>query len=83
MKKPTLKQLSVGHVERVTVQEDHLFRTEVELYKEPACDVFQVRGFRYVKGSSSTDRLFWESAHTLDEAFEIFKEKARKLVDVA
>lgn len=77
MKRPSVRQLAIGHVERVTVQEDHLFKIEIELYKEPACQVYQIRGFKRVKSSSSCDRLFWESENTLDKAFKLFKTKIK------
>ena len=77
---PTKYAFICGHVERVKVKEDNLFSYEVELYKEAGCNVYQIRGFKYVKGLSSCDRLFWESVDTnMKDAIKMFKNKIKEV----
>lgn len=78
--KPTKYAFICGHVESKTVFQDHLFTVKVEVYKEAACNVWQIRGFKYYNGSSVSDRLFWESIDTnMRDAINFFNKKCKEL----
>ena len=75
---PSYYAFVCGHVEKKSVS-DPLFTLEVEMYKEPGCNVWQIRGFKRVNGSSSCDRLFWESRETMTDAIKLYNQKAKEL----
>lgn len=66
-------KLSCGQVFKKTIKEDHLFLEHREIYKEHG--TFHVREFNSVKGSSSVDRISWESFDSFKDAKKAFNKK--------
>lgn len=69
--KITDKLLSIGHCESSTINECNLFKVKKEIYKEH--NHYHVRVFKYVKGSSSCDKIFWGVFTKLAEARKTYK----------
>jgi hypothetical protein len=62
---------SCGAVEKIIINEKHLFITYGEIYKEHG--IYHARIFTRVKNSSSVDRIAWESFTCLREARKFLK----------
>ena len=71
--------LCCGNVQRIVVTSCVLFELYVEMYQEHAH--FHVRAFRRVKGSSSVDRLAWDTfaGNELSKARAKFKSLVKEL----
>lgn len=81
--KPTLYAFICGHVESVNIPIDALFAYRIEMYKEAGCNVWQIRGFKVVNGSSSCERLFWETIDTtMSDAVKLYQSKIKELKGV-
>ncbi len=78
--KPTKYAFICGHVEKKIVKKDHLFTTEAEIYKEAACNVWQIRAFKFVNNSTSSERLFWHTIDTnMKDAVNLFNSEIKRL----
>lgn len=66
MKDLTAYQLACGNVQKIILEQDDLFLTDMELYKEH--NAFHIRCFKKVKNSSSCDHISWEVFDKLTEA---------------
>ena len=60
------KELCLGHVFKHTIKECFLFIEYIEIYKEH--NHYHVRHFNRVKGSSSLDKLNWETFDKFSDA---------------
>jgi hypothetical protein len=65
MKLLTAQEFNIGCTFYKTLESDHLFTKELQIYKEHG--IYHVRVFKKVRNSTSCDLLSWDTFDTLTE----------------